>query len=91
MNRVPATVAIRRRSVPNVDTDRLVRRFAHLLRLLADPRGLPGARLAFGQRAAELVNVRNELMRRNVLSPSMDAAARQHVADQVLALRGGLL
>lgn len=62
--------AIKRVSVPRVDTDRLERRADRLRREIDDPDFVyPGARMGFRHRAAELTAIESELVKRGALEP----------------------
>lgn len=62
---VPATTAIKRKSLPNVSTDRLQRRHAVLSGIVLAGR-IPGGRRGFIERAYELTGIENELKDRGV-------------------------
>lgn len=83
MNNVPATTAIRRNRVANIDTDRLLRRRDHLIDtlLVQGGRTTPGGRMNFGFRAAELHAIRRELVARGAVSADDDAAAVRAAQD----------
>lgn len=68
---VPATTAIRRSRVGNVDTDRLMRRraFLHDLCIVNGGRTL-ATRMDFAMRAAELTAIETALCDRGDLSPA---------------------
>lgn len=84
---VPAEVAIRRSRVGNIDADRLIRRRAHLIdRIYVHGGGMYGSRIGMAQRAAELVAIRDELLRRNVISSAQDAVDLAAAADLADAL-----
>lgn len=66
METVTAETAIRRRSVVNVDTDRLVRRRAFLVAAMAVGRHTYDSRADFTVRAAELSTIEDEMVSRSV-------------------------
>lgn len=62
-------VAVKVKSIPRVDTDRLQRRADRLRREINDPEFVyPGARMGFRHRAAELTAIESELVRRGGLA-----------------------
>ena len=71
MDRVPASVAIRRSRVSNIDNDRLVRRLNHLNEMFARPWDFFAHTTAARHRAAERWVIEQELIRRGVASESM--------------------
>ena len=74
---VPSEVSVRRSRVGFIDSDRLFRRRALLLDLIfVRGGGMFGSRLGFAHRAAELMAIRDELVRRGELSLAEDAADR---------------
>lgn len=65
---VPDDVAVKTKSIPRVDTDRLQRRADRLRAEIDDPDFVyPGARMGFRHRAAELTAIESELVKRGVL------------------------
>lgn len=81
---VPATTTIRRSRVGNIDTDRLLRRQAHLVAAATDFFQECQSRAQFRNRADELYAIENELDLRGASYTRRTLTRRQH-----LALSGG--
>lgn len=64
---IPATTAIRRSRVANIDTDRLIRRRAQLRHDIANSNLVFDTRMDFAWRALEMRAIEDELVRRDAL------------------------
>jgi hypothetical protein len=80
MNAVPASVAIRRSRVSNIDNDRLIRRLNYIHEMFLRPESPFPNRLSAAYRAAEQHVIEQELIHRNVVSENVLRAAAAEVA-----------
>jgi hypothetical protein len=67
---VPATTKVRPSRVGNIDTDRLIRRRAHIVATKAEFARSADARIELRQRARELLTIEAELIRRGAIDPA---------------------
>jgi hypothetical protein len=63
---VPATTSIRQKSMPHVESPRLLRRRMYLIQFLCEPHRFREGRTAFAMRMRELRMIENEIERRGM-------------------------